>query len=185
MVSLYTFSAKVSVEMVLGCLALILFSCTNVATRIICSSVGQCIDHLYVKDSTIRQAGRGAFSRRFLPKGTTIITAPLIPLFGIEEMGLNVTNNPNRRVNPIKLMYNYHFGHPNSTAFFFPGTTAISINHNSNRNSASGWKEANVKLQWASSWDKKTRYFLQRPLEDLKKVRFACKDVKFNSFRQA
>ena len=35
--------------------------------------IGQCLDHIYVKDSNIPQAGKGAFARRPIVKGDVII----------------------------------------------------------------------------------------------------------------
>ena len=41
-------------------------------------SKGSCLDNLVSQVSTLPDAGRGAFAQRFIPKGTTIVPAPLL-----------------------------------------------------------------------------------------------------------
>jgi hypothetical protein len=71
-------------------------------------------------------------------------------------------------INPSMQLLNYQFSHPKSTVYLLPINQMIGINHNSAR-SDSG-QVPNAKLRWAT-WNKKSIYALQRPLEDLKKVR--------------
>ena len=68
-------------------------------------------------------------------------------------------------VNRKQLAYNYQYAHPESSVLFFPTNTAITINHHS--------KAHNAVIRWSEK-DKKSMYFLQRPLEELKKVRNFC-----------
>jgi hypothetical protein len=82
-------------------------------------------------------------------------------------MDLNTTGLK-EDINPKQLMLNYHFGQSDSSTLFFPLNHAIAINHNSKRKSSG--KEPNVRVEF-STRDKRTRYFLCRSLDDLKKVR--------------
>jgi hypothetical protein len=130
---------------------------------------GFCLDHIYVKRSGIPQAGNGAFSRRFLPKGNLAIGSPLLAGFR-ENSFFNMTMSIKGTVSPLhrSLIYNYHFGHKESTALFFPISPVIAINHNSE--AMPDGKEANARVQFSTK-DKKSRYLLRRPLEDIRKVR--------------
>lgn len=135
--------------------------------------LGQCIDHVYVKNSTIKQAGKGNFARRFLTKHSAVLSAPLMASYGEDTMRVNFTKDgdnqgvPRHEMNEHSLFLNYQFTHPQSSVFFFPITHAFMFNHNSKR--LPEGKEPNAMLRWAS-WNKKSQYFLKRPLEDLKKV---------------
>jgi hypothetical protein len=116
---------------------------------------------LYIQTSTIPQAGKGAFSRRFLEAGTVVTSAPLLVAFR-DIMDLNSTHT-----NKKQLFYNYCFGHNMSSAMFFPLNQILAINHNSNR-MASG-KEPNARVEFSTKY-RKSRYVLRRPLDELKKV---------------
>lgn len=72
-------------------------------------------------------------------------------------------------INPTMQLLNYQFSHPNSSVYLLPINQMIAINHNSDR-SPSG-EAPNAKLRWAT-WNTKSNYVFQRPLHDLKKVRF-------------
>ena len=124
------------------------------------------MDHVFVAKSTIEQAGNGAFSRRFLPKGSRVIVAPSLAAFrDFHLLRLPDTRNSTKP----SLIYNYHFGHRDSSILFYPVSQMIAINHNSR--TMPGGKAANAKVQFSTD-DKKSRYLLQRPLEDIKKVRY-------------
>ena len=121
---------------------------------------GRCLDHLYLKPSTIRQAGRGAFTRRPLKEGSTIVSSPLLPIFNthlLDDTGSDTVNSK-------KLLLNYCLGHQNSSTLFLPTTMLTAINH------AGDGMSTNAKLVWAT-WDKKSSYYLRRPIEDLKQER--------------
>lgn len=124
-----------------------------------------------MKESTILQAGAGGFSRRFLDEGTVVISAPLITTFGADMLRFNATSANasfvGTELNDKLLFLNYQFTHPDSSVFFFPINHAFVFNHNSER--LPGGTKPNARLRWAT-WNKKSNYFLRRPLEDLKKV---------------
>jgi len=132
---------------------------------------GQCLDHIYTKPSTINGAGAGAFARRPISQGDVIIASPLLITYGQEV--LRVHNAEERGVNPLQVAYNYHYSHSNSSLLFFPVNSAILINHQSNRKTTMfNAKEPNAELRWSLS-EKKSKYVLQRQLQDLKKDRYA------------
>jgi len=78
------------------------------------------------------------------------------------------TTQVKEEFNPKELMLNYHFGHHNSSILFLPLNNAYAINHSSKRK-LSG-KEPNVRVEF-STRRKRPRYFLDRSLDDLKRVR--------------
>eukprot|EP00980_Cylindrotheca_fusiformis_P022171 scaffold9072_cov106-Cylindrotheca_fusiformis.AAC.4 len=133
---------------------------------------GYCMDHIYSSRSSIPKAGNGAFSRRFLPKGSTVIGSPLLAGFR-DHFLFNMTLSSSGNVSPThkSLIYNYHFGHKESTVLFFPISPIIAINHNSK--SMPDGKEANARVQFSTK-DKKSRYLLHRPLEDIRKERYSA-----------
>jgi hypothetical protein len=124
---------------------------------------------VYVKDSTLSQAGKGAFSRRPLKSGTVIHSSPVIATarYRLDNMG-NKTKIAT--INSKQMMMNYHFGHPNSTILFLPLTQMIAINHNSARTLHGTAPNARVEF---STHDPKTRYLLQRPLVDIFAQRYS------------
>lgn len=126
---------------------------------------GYCQDHIFVKDSTLPNAGKGAFSRRFLGKGASIISAPTIPT----TRGVLFINSTRlgEATNDYQLMTNYHFGHKDSSTLLFPLNQAMSINHNSARLEDGSAPNARITF---SKTDRRTRYFTSLPLEDLLEV---------------
>ena len=128
--------------------------------------IGYCLDHVYVKKSGIEQAGNGAFSRRFLPKGSRVIVAPALAA----SRDYDLLRIPQENSTTKSLIYNYHIGHRNSSVLFFPVSQMIAINHNSK--TMSGGRQANAKIQFSRD-DKKSNYILNRPLEDIKKEKYS------------
>lgn len=139
---------------------------------------GQCLDHIYVKESGIDQAGMGAFARRPIKKGHLIIPSPMLNSWGRDIFDISKKDIPKhlQDVNKKQLVYNYQWAHPDSSLLLFPTNTAITINHASdrrtNKKKKSGGPKPNAKLRWSTT-DKKSMYFLQKPLEDLKKENYA------------
>lgn len=134
---------------------------------------GYCTDHVYSKASTIKQAGNGAFARRFIKKGQTIIPAPLIVTWGRDMFELNKPHLP-QDINRKQLVYNYQYAHPDSSALFFPTNTAIMINHRKH--------QPNAEIRWSKT-DKKSSYYLQRTLNDLKEEHYATMVLEFVATR--
>jgi hypothetical protein len=112
---------------------------------------GKCIDHIVPGPSTVEGAGRGAFAKRDLPKGTVVSGTPLILLpfrnittmYELEEIREGRTI-PKVEAGPIgyQILLNYCFGHPQSTILLCPYGAGVNyINHNRT--------QANIKVQWS------------------------------------
>jgi len=103
---------------------------------------GRCIDNIVPKQSSLVGAGRGAFAKRFLSKGSVMTSSPLILVprdmltrTKIDLNGINRTQHD--------LILNYCFGSSISSLLLCPYSAGISyINHNRTL--------ANVRVQWAS-----------------------------------
>ena len=107
------------------------------------SENGLCVDYLLVGGSTVLEAGRGAFSRVFLHKGSLITPCPLIQMHqSVLESKLRLSTGAQYIYE--KLLMNYCFGHPKSSVKFCPyGSASHLINHSSDK--------ANAKIQWSES----------------------------------
>ena len=132
---------------------------------------GACIDHIRAGTSTIQLSsaatngvpvdattdsiGRGAFARRFIPRGTKITSSPLIPIFNRAMLDLyepmpnpfdaNLTTlSPPSTSSPTgkQIILNYCWGHSESTMLLCPYGSGINyINHNQSL--------VNVQTQWS------------------------------------
>lgn len=116
---------------------------------------GRCIDNIKPAPSTIPNAGRGAFATRPLAKDTPIAPLPLLQIpderilemFPVEvrtdeEDQEYYSRTLGEGPNDMQLLYNYIFGHPDSTMVFLPAGSATSfINHS---------PEPNAKLIWSN-----------------------------------
>eukprot|EP00539_Tryblionella_compressa_P012070 CAMPEP_0178807154 /NCGR_PEP_ID=MMETSP0745-20121128/16764_1 /TAXON_ID=913974 /ORGANISM="Nitzschia punctata, Strain CCMP561" /LENGTH=1120 /DNA_ID=CAMNT_0020467107 /DNA_START=31 /DNA_END=3391 /DNA_ORIENTATION=- len=120
---------------------------------------GYCLDHLYIKNSTISGIGKGAYSRRHLKKGSVIHSSP-VTIAPRALLEMEYTKSP--QINSKQLTVNYHFGHKDSSVLFYPLTQATSINHGSERTG----ELPNARIEF-SRRHAKTRYMLSRPLEDV------------------
>lgn len=112
---------------------------------------GQCMDNIRNGQSTIPQAGRGAFATRFIPAGGLVAPAPLIHIpnktvLAVYDVLPSVNEYIGRNVSaPIhqQLMMNYCFGHPDSDVLLSPYGALVSlINHSPT--------QANTRIVWSS-----------------------------------
>ena len=118
-----------------------------------------------MKESTIKQAGNGAFARHDIVKGQTITAAPMLNLWDREILKMD-TDRAKHDVNDKQLIYNYHYGNPNSTLLLFPLTRSVAINHRSVRSDPSR-KGPNAKLRWSPT-HKKTQFYLEGHINELR-----------------
>ncbi|CAB9524160.1 Guanylate cyclase [Seminavis robusta] len=108
---------------------------------------GTCADNLMEGESTIRQAGRGAFATRHLAKDSVVAPLPLVHvedshMFDMLEFEDIFTLQTANVKYGEQLLLNYCFGHGRSSLLLCPyGPQTSLINHNQTR--------ANVKLRWA------------------------------------
>jgi hypothetical protein len=127
---------------------------------------GMCIDNLRVGPSTATQAGRGAFVKRSLPKGSVISPTSLAVLkrddLIIYETNVSQTQykkvvNTDKSIG-TELILNYCFGHPDSPLLLLPlGPMVNFINHNASR--------ANAEIRWPREFP--NTFLKKHPLEVL------------------
>lgn len=153
---------------------------------------GRCIDHLHAKTSTLSSffdfdidVGRGAFASRPLQKGQIVLTTPLAPILDPNELDFNVsqfanidsTGESNESRKRKQLLFNYCFGHPQSSLLLFPYANMVNfINHASTRtlkheNGNERKPSPNVKLQWSQSYPMFDSSYLSKPLSEIKQIR--------------
>ena len=107
---------------------------------------GRCMDNIRPGNSTIQQAGRGAFASRFIPKGGIVAPGPLLHIanrtsLNLYAVGENGVPEKNKHFS-MQLILNYCFGHKKSTVLLCPYTSPSAyINHNS--------KAPNAKIVWS------------------------------------
>jgi hypothetical protein len=112
---------------------------------------GVCIDDLRVGPSTIKQAGRGAFAKRMLPRGSIIAPSTLavikrddLIIFEADEAATHYEKVLNKnKVLGHELILNYCIGHPDSPLLFLPLSPVVNfLDHNRT--------EANAEFRWPS-----------------------------------
>jgi SET domain len=117
---------------------------------------GQCIDNLSPGDSTVLQAGKGAFASRLIPRNTVVAPVPVVPLGRhhvdiVDRLPSDTTGaeSASSQLLGKQLLLNYCYGHKNSSLLFFPSSPVVNyINHHN---------EPNVKLQWSTLWPPSTQ----------------------------
>lgn len=116
---------------------------------------GLCMDNMVVKPSTIKQAGRGAFAKRFIPKGGLVGPTPLIHLeksivdmypgdyYQADDGSLYYWVDREKGPMQKQLVLNYCYGHEESSVLLCPyGMHTSLINHNPDKS------KVNAKLVW-------------------------------------
>ena len=112
---------------------------------------GTCIDQIHPERLTLSNAGHGGFATRPFPEGTVITASPLliIPhervlyMYNFTKYNHQWYRNYKKKKH-YQLIYNYCYGHPDSTVLLCPHGGGINyINHNQSM--------ANVKLEWATT----------------------------------
>ncbi|KAG7362963.1 SET methyltransferase domain containing protein [Nitzschia inconspicua] len=137
---------------------------------------GMCMDNIRPGPSTIPYAGRGAFATRAIEKGSTVAPVPLVQIpddkiFQMHQVkAIQVPAIEKDTDGPIamlvrdgeetfarQLMYNYVYGHPESSLVFLPvGAVVNFINHSKER--------VNAKLVWSDHLNSKnTQWFAEDP----------------------
>ena len=111
---------------------------------------GACLDNIVSGVSSIPQAGRGAFATRSLHRGERITITPVIPI-DREELLLWETVEEMDDGGMVmelvghQLLYNYCFGHANSSLLFYPYAPTVNfINHGS-------VEDSNAEIRWSTS----------------------------------
>mmetsp|Transcript_9120 Transcript_9120/g.10562 ORF Transcript_9120/g.10562 Transcript_9120/m.10562 type:complete len:653 (-) Transcript_9120:97-2055(-) len=153
-------------------------------------SNGKCLDNVVPTRSTIPDAGNGGFAQRFIPKGESVIIAPLVHIMDwtstfiyplvTNENGQMERDPDNDESNGYQLMLNYCFSHDQSSMLLCPQTNSILINHCSTRNDYGGdcakynenedpnMRGANAEVRWADDFDN-TKSWLKMSIPDIDK----------------
>lgn len=107
----------------------------------------RCMDNIRPGNSTIKQAGRGAFAARHIPNGGLVAPGPVLQIPDRTVLNLHGVGEDGRpdknKVVGMQMILNYCFGHKESTVILCPYTSPSAyINHSS--------KSPNAKVEWAS-----------------------------------
>ena len=114
---------------------------------------GKCMDNIAPGLSSIPQAGRGAFATRFIPKGGLVAPAPVLHIAdkNVTNMYDHLENTEGKLIPNLTApvskqpIFNYCFGHPNSSVLLFPYSSNVAyINHDSTN--------YNAELRWATNF---------------------------------
>jgi hypothetical protein len=131
-----------------------------------------CMDNLKPGNSTVSDAGRGAFASRFIPEGELIAPSPLVHISDdVLQMNAATRDEKHRGIVLNKnitlgheLILNYCFGHPKSSLRFFPyASWMYYVNHSPQP------KQANAKLRWSTAKSQKAHwleYSAEKVLEE-------------------
>lgn len=135
-------------------------------------SNGICLEHLVPKKSTLPDAGLGGFAQYGVPKGEIVAPTPVLQtvykdILTLYERGVVVTDDPERYKLGKGLLYNYCFGHSESSMVLCPMTGTTLINHCSLRTKECGPTGPNAVVQWSSGWDSASHEWRNKTLEEI------------------
>ena len=102
---------------------------------------GMCIDNMYAAQSTISQAGRGAFASRNLKQGQTISPMPTI---AIHKQFLRQFQGEQEVIKAQ--VFNYVYGHEKSSIALLPYSPIVNFVNNHEDKS-----RVNARIQWSTS----------------------------------
>ena len=98
-------------------------------------SEGMCLDRLEIRASEILEAGRGAFAKHYMPKGTMLVPVPVIQVNRtlqaiVHHNDPEYLSDHHTKGASERLMVNYCFSHANSTLMLCPYVSTVAvINH--------------------------------------------------------
>lgn len=143
---------------------------------------GRCMDNIRPGNSTIEQAGRGAFASRFIPQGGLVAPGPLLHIanktvLNLYETDLHTGERDMDRMYGKQLILNYCFGHRQSTLLLCPYTSPSAyINHNGDA--------PNAKVVWAKEGTPNFHHdWLNADIDDLKTIEVIGLSVDFVATR--
>jgi hypothetical protein len=139
---------------------------------------GLCLEHLLPKKSTLPHAGFGGFAQYGIDKNEIVVPAPVLHVTYKETLNLyrrgivgdeihSIREDPASFKTGISLLLNYCFGHSQSSMLMCPMTSAMLINHCSNRSKECGPKGPNAKVRWSSGWDPESHRWRNRTLDEI------------------
>jgi len=144
---------------------------------------GRCIDSIHAQKSTLPHAGRGAFAKRLIRKGETVVPVPFLHIYNKDTFNIYpvIKHHDNKLERSTKeklikkkiigkqLFLNYCFGHDDSMLLLCPTTHAALINHKSLRQAEKDEEcndGPNAHYRWAD--DALTKEWLNLSLNELK-----------------
>jgi hypothetical protein len=108
-----------------------------------------CLDKLTIKTSTIPGAGRGAFTKRKVKRNKVIVTSPIVQFDRLQTEIVEQYDTPEgviykEKVKQLQLLYNYVFGHVNSTILLLPYGPGVNFinHHNEKPNAILAWSDS-------------------------------------------
>jgi hypothetical protein len=116
---------------------------------------GVCLDNIVQGTSSIKQAGRDAFTTRILKAGSAVVPTPVIPVarFSLEKY----------EDGEHQLLRNYCFGHELSSLLLCPyGSPASYVNHTRD-------ERTNAKLVWSTQLVSKHEKWCNTPVDEILK----------------
>lgn len=140
---------------------------------------GLCLEHLVPKKSTLLHAGFGGFAQYGVPKNEIVVPAPVLHVTNKETLTLyrrgivdddeirSFQKNPESFKTGISLLLNYCLGHTESSMLMCPMTSAMLINHCSDRTKECGPKGPNAEVRWSSGWDPASHEWRNKTLHDI------------------
>lgn len=135
-------------------------------------SNGICLEHLVPKKSTLPDAGVGGFAQYGVPNGEIVVPAPVLQtvhkeILTLYQKGVKVNTDPEKYKLGIGLLYNYCFGHTESSMLLCPLTSAMLINHCSMRSKECGPDGPNAVVRWSSGWDAASHEWRNKTLDKI------------------
>jgi SET domain len=114
---------------------------------------GRCLDNMRPGDSTISQAGKGAFATRSIAAGTVVSPMPVVQILRRDLEVYEATEPFDDDENPLdpskvrylgmQLLLNYCYGHKDSSLLLFPYAPVVNyVNHHPD--------SANAELRWST-----------------------------------
>lgn len=135
-------------------------------------SNGICLEHLVPNKSTLPNAGIGGFAQYGVKEGEIVVPAPVLhtvhkEILTLYETGVKVIEDPEKYKLGKGLLYNYCFGHSESSMLLCPLTSAMLVNHCSMRDRECGPEGPNAVVQWSSGWDTSSQEWRKKTLDEI------------------
>lgn len=132
---------------------------------------GRCLDNVRPGDSTLVQAGKGAFATRPISQGSVIAPMPVVQIlrrdleiyqshYAPGEDGVYDHEEARRHIRFLGMqqLINYCYGHPNSSLLLFPYSPVVNyVNHNSTL--------VNARLRWSDVPGHRREWLQRSPTE--------------------
>lgn len=139
---------------------------------------GLCLENLVPKKSTLLHAGFGGFAQYGIHKDEIVVPAPVLHVTNKEVLtpyqGGALTDGIDSWKeylasfkSGIPLLVNYCFGHHTSSMLMCPMTSAMLINHCSNRSKGCGPEGPNAEVRWSSGWDIASHVWRNKSLDEI------------------